>query len=83
MNSRRFKAKANRKNLDELQKQLINHNIEYYTALKWLTENSSPNPEKDQNYLNSVIKKNEITENTLQRKLEHSQNQQNSSSPIA
>ena len=53
-NKRKFTSKENRKSIDELQKQLINLNIEFYTALKYLKENSSPNPEQDNKYIETL-----------------------------
>ena len=38
MNKRKFTAKANRKSIDELETQLIELNIEFFVAFKYLKE---------------------------------------------
>jgi len=87
MSKRRYKAKTYRKNLQELRFQLINLNIEFYTALKFYYQNPSPpHPEEDIKFINTIKRKIEITEQILKLKLEHSierQNHQNYTLPPA
>ena len=78
MNTRKFTSKTNRKSVDELEKQLINFNIEFYSALKILKENPFPISAQDQKYIETLQKKIKIVNTTLQRKLEHNQRQRNS-----
>ena len=78
MNTRKFTSKTNRKSVDELEKQLINFNIEFYSALKILKENPFPISSQDQRYIETLQKKIKIVNTTLQRKLEHNQKPRNS-----
>ena len=57
MNTRKFTSKTNRKSVDELEKQLINFNIEFYSALKILKENPFPISAQDQKYIETLQKK--------------------------
>ena len=78
MNTRKFTSKANRKSVDELEKQLINFNIEFYSALKILKENPVPLSAQDQKYIETLQNKIQITNTILQRKVKHNQRQRNS-----
>ena len=66
MNKWPFNSKTNRESIDEVLKQIINLSIEFHTALKYLKENSSPNPGKDNKYIEALEIKIQITENRFQ-----------------
>ena len=83
MNTRKFTSKANRKSIDELERQSINLNIEFYSALKYLKENPFPISAQDQKYIETLQKKIQITNTTLRRKIEHKQRTQNTPPTIA
>ena len=57
MNTRKLTSKTNRKSVDELEKQLINFNIEFYSALKILKENPFPISAQDQKYIETLQRK--------------------------
>ena len=77
MNRRKFTAKANRKSIDELETQLIELNIEFVTALKYLKSIDTVSSQ-DQKYIETLENKIQITNAILQRKIEHKQRHQNS-----
>ena len=78
MNTRIFTAKANRKSIDELESQLIELNIEFFTALKYLKQSIYTVSPQDQKYIETLENKIQITNAILQRKIEHKQRHQNS-----
>ena len=78
MNKRKFAAKANRKSIDELETQLIELNIEFFTALKYLKQSIYTVSPQDQKYIETLENKIQITTAILQRKKEHKQRHQNS-----
>jgi hypothetical protein len=65
MNKRKFTAKANRKSIDELETQLIELNIDFFTALKYLKESIYTVSSQDQKYTDTLQKKIQITNATL------------------
>ena len=78
MNKRKFIAKANRKSIDELETQLIELNIEFFTALKYLKQSIYTVSSQEQKYIETLENKISITNAILQRKIEHKQRHQNS-----
>ena len=78
MNKRKFTAKANRKSIDELETQLIELNIEFFTALKYLKQSIYTISSQEQKYIETLENKISITNAILQRKIEHKQRHQNS-----
>ena len=77
MNTRKFTAKANRKSIDILENQLIEVNIEFFTAIKYLKASVYAISSQDQKYIETLQKKIQITNSTLQRKIDNKQRHQN------
>ena len=78
MNKRKFIAKANRKSIDELETQVIELNIEFFTPLKYLKQSIYTISPQDQKYIETLENKIQITNAILQMKIEHKQRNQNS-----
>ena len=78
MNKRKFTTKANRKSIEELETQLTELNIEFFTALKYLKQSIYTISSQEQKYIETLENKISITNAILQRKIEHKQRHQNS-----
>ena len=78
MNKRKLTARENRKSIDKLKTQLIELNVEFFTALKYLKESTYTVSPQDQKCIETLENKIQITNAILQRKIEHKQRHQNS-----
>ena len=75
---KKIHSKANKKSIDELETQLIELNIEFFTALKYLKQSIYTVSPQDQKYIETLENKIQITTAILQRTKEHKQRHQNS-----